>query len=559
MGSYPFSFPLTEVTPSLHPNKTIIPAENLSLPPLSAVTQSTNPEKLRSYLNDESNLIQGFADKLFLPSSTREVAAIMAAASQTKTPVTVSGAGTGVTGSRVPLGGWVLSTELLRSVEQSSDGSVAAVEWIDRETNLTYGIVSSLSDPTPTVKVPAGMTLDAIQRLVRELGWFYPPDPTEWSAFIGGAVATNASGARTFKFGSTRQYVEGLRVVLSTGAVVRLDRTQTIRQLADGWQVVDGKKALTITLPTLPQLHLTKNAVGFPTYPDMPLLELFVGTEGTLGVVTEVVLRLVPRPKTILSLVSFFDSYNKALAFVSTAQQHRAEDLFPIPMSVEFFDSNSLDLIRQRTKHVPQKAVAAVYLEQDASGEEELDKSLEIWAEKLEEVGELDSWAEMDDAGIERHKSFRHSLPEGVNEIIRRNGVSKLGTDFSVPTDRFGDVFQLYQQVGAEFEQYQRSLGGQPTQPAYVLFGHIGDSHLHMNFLPRSQEELDHAKGLYLRMVKQVVAWGGTISAEHGVGKKEYEGRPYLYYLVGEDGLSQLRTLKRQLDPAEVLNKGNLF
>ena len=181
------------------------------------------------------------------------------------------------------------------------------------------------NEPNPTIRVPVSLRLRTLQHLVKSLGLFYPPDATEWSSFIGGNVATNASGSRTFKYGPTRSYVQELVVVLSTGMVLRLDRKQTTDE-SYTWELIDQQTGKQITIhvnKSFPNPKVSKNAVGFPIYPHMPLIELFIGTEGIFGVVTEVVLRLLPFPKNIFSLISYFESPHQAIAFVKKAQQQK--------------------------------------------------------------------------------------------------------------------------------------------------------------------------------------------------------------------------------------------
>ena len=457
--------------------------------------------------------------------------------------------------------GWIISTEKLKDVKPFKNEELKT--WIDSDSKqkFTVTIIENKDNP-PHIRVPVGMRLRTVHQLVKSLGYFYPPDTTEWSSFIGGNVATNASGARTFKYGSTRSYVEELVVVLSNGMVVRLSKDQ-ITDDSYSWELNNSKLNTKLKVhvdKSFPNPKVSKNAVGFPIYDNMPLIEVFIGTEGIFGVITEVVLRLLTFPTNIFSLISFFQTFNQAIDFVKLAQKQKFQKLEPIPMSVEFFDHKALQLVKKDNPQIPTTAGAAVYLEQDVVDKKNIDKYLEFWLEQLESVGYMDSWAETDDRGIEKHKEFRHSLPVGVHDVIKKNNVSKVGTDFAVPTSVFSQFLELLRKNGQDYEEYQK-LRKQfiPGDISYVIYGHIGNDHLHMNFLPRDQEELHKAEEIYLEMAKEVVKLGGTISAEHGVGKKHYGGKPYIWYMIGDEGINELKKVKQMLDPGNILNIGNVI
>ena len=410
--------------------------------------------------------------------------------------------------------------------------------------------------------MPVSIRLRTLQQLVKSLGLFYPPDCTEFSSFIGGNVSTNASGARTFKYGPTRSYIQELVVVLSTGSVLRLNRSQ----ITDGtysWTIINQNAKDTIIIQvnkSFPSPKVTKNAVGFPIYPNMPLIELFIGTEGIFGIITEVVLHLLPIPKNIFSLICYFTTSEQTIKFVKKAQAQKMQELEPIPMSVEYFDYYALQFMRKSHPNIPPEAQGAIYLEQDVEEAQKMDQYLEFWSQRLDEVGYLDSWAEMDDRGIEKHKEFRHSLPVAVNDYVKKNGANKVGTDFAVPSAVFDKFLEMLKQTGDQYTQYQQTRKPFVSDKiGYVIYGHIGNDHLHLNFLPRDKDELHKAEEMYLDLAKEVVKMGGTISAEHGVGKKYYDGKPYIWYMIGDTGIGELKKVKLMLDPANILNIGNII
>src|SRR6266481_4664408 len=233
----------------------------------------------------------GGADSVVIPDNEQEIATVLAAASKAKTPVTIAGAGTGIVGGRIPFGGIVLSTERLNAI---------------RHIDTDHGIAG------------AGVILNDYVFAAKRQGLLYAPDPTEWSCFLGGTVATNASGARTFKYGATRNHIRRLRIALSTGELLDLRRGKFFAEPNGAFTLpLESGRTLAGKLPRF-QMPLTrKNASGYYVAPGMDLIDLFIGSEGTLGLVTEVETRLLPMPKDQLSGVVFFESQYDLLSFVA--------------------------------------------------------------------------------------------------------------------------------------------------------------------------------------------------------------------------------------------------
>ena len=437
-----------------------------------------------AYLEDASGF-RGDADRLLIPAGTGEVASILVAAHQAGTPVTVAGAGTGVTGGRVAQGGWVMSTGKLRRLEIHAGHAATG----------------------------AGVALLDLHAAAARSRQLYPPDPTEWTASVGGTIATNASGSRSFLYGSTRRYIRALTVVLAEGRVLNLRRGD----------------AIDFDVPAIPLPRTTKNTAGYPLVPGMDWIDLFCGSEGTLGVVTEAELELLPAPGELFTGVVFFSSDDDAVA---AADAWRA---VPRLRMIEYFDSRSLGLLRSRFPETP-AAGAALLLEQEGSGED--------WIERLE-AAHADteaSWFAVTAADRERFRRFRHALPEAVNDLVRRNGFMKLGSDYAVPVERNLEMLRYY---------HERLQGER-----YVLFGHIGDAHLHLNILPSTQAEFDHGQELMLDFARQAVALGGTVSAEHGLGKRKAH---LLEIQYAPEHIAAMRAVKQRLDPHAILGRGNLF
>ena len=259
----------------------------------------TQPDEIQDFLSDASYVQGGHAARVVFPESAEEVAEILAAATREKTAVTVSGAGTGTVAGRVPFGGIVIATDKLhriKSIVHDDTGGRAIAE--------------------------AGVILRDLQHAVDDQGLLYPPDPTERGCFIGGTVATNASGARTFKYGPTRNYVERLKIALATGDVLDLRRGE-LHADASGRITIPLSSGYVIDaqLPSYQMPQVRKHASGYYVAPGMDLLDLFIGSEGTLGVIVEAELKLLPKPEGLLSGIVFFKSEEELLAFVREARE----------------------------------------------------------------------------------------------------------------------------------------------------------------------------------------------------------------------------------------------
>jgi FAD/FMN-containing dehydrogenase len=393
----------------------------------------------------------------------------------------------------VPFGGWVLSVEKFNRLEVHPGYAIAG----------------------------AGVLLRDVHAAAARTGQFYPPDPTETGASIGGTVACNASGSRSFKYGPTGRWVERLHVVLADGRILNIGRGEP----------VDFDPG------TIPPPGVTKNTAGYLLRPGMDWIDLFLGSEGTLGVVTEATLRLLPAPKSILGGVVFFRSDDEAIDAVESWRNSGARML-------EYFDAGSIALLRTRYPDIPAEARTAILFEHELDSED--DPEVDAWLDRVESAGALTeaSWFATTPADRERFRKFRHSLPELVNDTVRRAGAMKMNTDYAVPLVRNRQMLAYYRQrLDAEF----------PGR--YVIFGHIGDAHVHINLFSDPANPA-HATGLLLELARKAVEFGGTVSAEHGLGKRKTH---LLALQYATEQLEAMRAVKRRLDPANILGRGNLF
>lgn len=451
------------------------------------------------YLQDESRL-QGDAAEIAFPETEEEIGALLSSG----TPLTLQGARTGITGGAVPPGGRILNLSKMNSVGELKDDL------------MTVG--------------PGALLCDVRKRLEGTCR-FFPPDPTEDTASLGGMAACNASGARSFQYGPTRRHIEALRVMFADGSAHAIRRGEPMPPK--------------VPLPTY-RLPGVKSAAGYYVASGMDFLDLFIGSEGTLGIITGLTLKLSPVPKAVWGLTAFLPSEEAALGFV---QRLRAETA---PAAIEFFDSNALNLLRKNPDlpKLPPAFHTAVYVEFHGTNEG-VETAVTAAAAIMAGCGaDPDAaWVAMEPAELERMRLFRHALPEAVNQLIAERKketpeLTKLGTDMSVPDARLEEIMALYRQ-GLEREKLE-----------HVIFGHIGNNHVHVNILPRNPEEYERGKALYFEWAKQVVRMGGSVSAEHGIGKLK---RDFLRLMFGEKGIAQMRALKAHFDPAGLLNQGNLF
>ncbi|MCY7345275.1 MAG: FAD-binding oxidoreductase [Pyrinomonadaceae bacterium] len=496
----------------------------------------TQRDEMENYLTDASNLPGGFSDKLYIPETRTEIADILKEANAQKIPVTVSGARTGTVGGAIPFGGCIVSLEKFNRIKEIND---------------KFAVVES------------GVILTDLQKAVEAKKLFYPPDPTEWSCQIGGTVATNASGARSFKYGATRKFVRRIELVLPNGDFLNLKRGEVFSK--DGFIEITAENGnvTKAKLPTYDLPNVRKNAAGYFSAAMTDAIDLFVGSEGTLGVITEIELGLSKKPAGFLSGIIFFKVEKDLLNFVdearrisfetrklnaeSLANANRQTAVAPTidAALLEYFDENSLKFIKEKFPETPENMGGAIFFEQETDAETE-DELFEQWNDLLEKHhAEIDaSWFTTSESDLIKMREFRHALPVSVNEKVVKNKQRKIGTDMAVPDECFASFLRFYKQKLNE------------SNLDYVIFGHIGDNHLHANILPKNEAEAVTAKHLYGRFIAQAIMLGGTVSAEHGIGKLKSK---YLYVQHGERYLNEMAELKRAFDPHGILGRGNMF
>jgi len=472
----------------------------------------TDADIIKGYFEDYSGLLGGYADRVILPENEKEARDVLLEASAKNIPVTISGGGTGVTGARIPFGGWVIATERLNKIIDINEDSFTAT-------------------------LAPGVRLTDLENELLKKGLTYLPDPTEPNAFLGGTISTNASGAKGFKYGPTRNYIKRLKVLLSTGHIINIKRGDYFIKRGSIFQLKLKDKEISIKIPdySMPDI---KTAAGYYIKDNMDLLDLFIGHEGTLCFILEADIALGKRPEEVMSFFSFFSSEDDAISFVKDAKACKA-------MSLEYMDGNSLSLLRIKYPNIPECAKGLIYFEQDYKKEFE-SEIIDSWTKLLEKHNALmeDSYFADSDKERAKLKELRHALPDAVNEIVKKNKMPKVGTDIAVPGKHLKEMLEFYKEklVSSGID--------------YVVFGHIGENHMHVNMLPGTEEEFKKSRLVYMEFVKKAVGLGGTVSAEHGIGKLKH---PFLEIMYGKNNLKQMALLKKSLDPSCILGLDNIF
>jgi D-lactate dehydrogenase (cytochrome) len=481
-------------------------------------------DEIQNFLVDASNF-RGFCTSVFFPESTNEIIELIKDANRNHTPVTIAGNGTGLTGARVPQGGIVISLEKMNRILEINSAEMFAI-------------------------VEPGVILENLQNILKGKKLLYPPDPTEKKCFIGATASTNASGEKTFKYGPTRNFITALDIVLPDGSFITLTRS---KNKAAGLNLLlenSEGKTYELTLPDY-KMPLTKNAAGYYSQKNMDAIDLFIGAEGTLGIITKLKLKLVPLPEKIISAVIFFNDEKDGLDFITEAREitykkRMNKDYESIDaLALEFFDHNSLKFLMPDYPLIPQEAKSAVWFEQEVTVLTE-DVILEEWYKIIQKynASEESIWFALNENEKEKIALFRHSVSAKVNDYISKKNLKKLGTDTAVPDIYFKSYYSFCKE-----EAEKSGL-------EFICYGHFGNSHLHLNMLPANEEQYKKGKEVYLKLCLKAIELGGTVSAEHGIGKLK---REYLLEMYGEENIKKMASVKKALDPKKILNIGNIF
>lgn len=451
---------------------------------------TTDTDVRNGYSRDASGL-ELLPDAVARPTSRDEIMAILLEAQRDRTPVTAAGAQTSTTAASLTDTGVLLSMR-----------GFTGIRDIDHASH--------------TVRVAPGELLGPLKRQLAAEGWLFAPDPTsEDDCTVGGAIACNASGARSLRYGATRSHVRGLTVALMNGDVLELRRPM-----------------------------LEKNTVGYAPLHD--LVDWFIGSEGTLGVILEAELSLLPLPAWVTGLSIPFPTDTAALAFVVSARQSAALS----PRCLEYLDAGAFAIARTAAADDAWAPAAAALIYTELSGSDDEEANLEAWMELAAAHGALDDDIRVyeGEAALRDARRLRHAVPATMHERAapyRAAGGRRVSTDWAVPYDR----------LGAALAASRRAVDVRGLTPP-VTFGHAGNGHPHQNFVARDREELERITDAVSATLREVIALGGTVAAEHGIGKLKSRWLP-LQMSATQRGM--MRAIKHELDPGNLLAPGNIL
>jgi glycolate oxidase len=441
----------------------------------SQVLDSPQDRTLYAY---DGTSTKALPDAIVLARTAAEASAVLRVASQLQVPVVPRGAGTGLSGGSVPAeGGIALVLAGMRAVRELDAGSMMAV-------------------------VEPGTITGQFQKTVEAAGMFYPPDPASLNyCTLGGNVAENAGGPHGVKYGVTKDYVLGLEVALPSGEVVRL-----------------GGKQI-------------KNVTGYN------LVQLFVGSEGTLGVITEITLRLLPKPPAKRTMLAIFDRLDDAAEAVAGIMAGGV-----IPATLEIMDQRSIRCVEDYLKlGLPRDAEAILLIEVDG-----MPVAVEAEAEVIARICRERGVRSFQAARDAREADNLWRARRAISPAISQARPSKIGEDISVPRSAVPAMVREIQRISRDY-----SL-------PIVIFGHAGDGNLHPNILTdrRDPVEMERVERAIEAIFEASVRLGGTLSGEHGIGTTK---RPFLRMALAPEVISLMRDVKRAVDPQGILNPGKIW
>ena len=464
-----------------------MPFEKLSPPLIEQFSVIVGPEN--AFSDDETRSLYGrdetedfsFPPEIVLkPATTSQVSQILRLANRCRIPVTPRGGGTGLSGGALPVsGGICLSMERFRQILEIDERNFQAI-------------------------VEPGVITQLFQEELEHRGLFYPPDPaSRGSCHLGGNLAECAGGPRAVKYGVTKDYVLGIEAVLPTGEIINT-----------------GGRVL-------------KNVSGYN------LTQLIIGSEGTLAVITKIIFRLIPLPKTRKVILAAFGSLEDAAACVATIFQHGIT-----PSALEFMEKSAVKAAENRLgKKFPNgEAEAQLLIEVDGNYEDALDRDIEVLAQVLEQHNALDVLLAEDNQKIADVWALRRSMGEAVKSYSTYKE-----EDTVVPRANLPNLVQGVKEICVKYGITS------------VCYGHAGDGNVHVNLLKENIDDatwnivLDDAIREIFRLT---VSLGGTISGEHGIG---YSQKSYLPLALSPSELNLMKNIKRTFDPNNILNPGKIF
>lgn len=496
-------------------------------------------------LSDESKISGGIPSMIAFPESVKDLCDIITSAKKDKQKITFIGGHTGTTGGSLPIDNStaVSFSRMKKILKIKLDSCNQPILLCEPGVTLSE-ITEFLDNPEMwSYQVPG-------TELLKGKRYCYLPDPTELTAQLGGTVSTNASGARSFRFGPTRNHIHSLSMVFPSSDTFYVERGTDIAP-QKGFTITTEQDNLITIDPFSFRSPDIKNAAGFYAASPMDLIDLFIGSEGTLAAFSSIGIRIYEK-STFTSGCSFFPSRKAAFSFADFLRTDKQI------CSIEFFDSSALAFIEQYRKHFPDiipsfppdsnQAILWEYIENDP---DPFETRFPIWESELLRRGSSfdKTWCGIESREIERLKKFRHALPEMVNLTISKykslcRSIRKIGTDSALPSGVFTDIYENILKI-IETEKI-----------THTAFGHLGNYHIHINLLPSNEHELQKSIDLYDIIMNMVIHNNGTISAEHGIGKLK---KKYLISMYGHDKIEQMKKIKTAFDPFWQFNPETLF
>ena len=505
-------------------------------------------EDAASYLEDAAHYPGGHATGVFRPRSIDDIAECLRRGGR----ILPIGAQSSLTGGATPFGDVVLSTERLNDISITGDRA----------------------------RVGAGVVLQTLQDELAKNGRWLPPVPTYLGAFAGGAVATGAAGAATFKYRTMREWVEGLTIVLAGGDVLTIARGDQVAAADGTLQIETAGGVRVVRIPPVRMPDVPKRSAGYFLAPRMDLVDLFIGSEGTLGVIAQVTFRTAARPAAVCRALVPVPTESSAIALTgelrAAAQETwRSRDPLGIDIAaIEHIDARSIAVVREdgvdRRLEIalPSGASVALLIDlelpqddgtlwsqlESARDPSANDTPLLRFCRMLDRHGVLDD-TELalpgDRARAAAFAELREAVPAGVNRrvALARQGdpaISKTAADMIVPFERFADMMTECRRLFAE-----RDLD-------LAVWGHISDGNVHPNVIPKHAGDVEKGRQAILELGAAVIAMGGCPLAEHGVGRNPIK-QALLRQLYGEAGVNAMRALKLSLDPHGSLACGVIF
>lgn len=496
----------------------------------------SDPTIIENYLKDASNY-KGSAFLLSRPNSIEEVKSLLDFSNKNSLSITIQGSRTGLNGGAVPNANLIINLEKYTS----------NFEELEIFFDCTYNCYC--------VEIKSGDKLNDLNKYLHnnkhqnQANFIFGPNPTESSASFGGMIACNSSGSRSFKYGSIREHILELDILLANKEIIKIKKGEKLKDS----RITKFQEIYNLIIKSnfKDKVYHKKNSASYYLNKNIDIIDLFIGSEGTLGIILNAKVKLIPKiPK--FRLIVFFENNKELFEFVAFIEKTKLEIAFQDKIQkfdlilIEYFDSNSLKLveIQQLINYNIDNKIEALFLEFEIIN---LDLQLEYLNNLISLFTNLTHLTMVDsDFEYISSKDFfdiRHLLPLKLNDKISQMNSLKISSDAAVPQESF-----------FEFYNYTMNLINESNFENYT-FGHLGDCHLHFNLIV-PQNKINDAKGIMKLICLKAIEYGGTVSAEHGIGKIK---KDYLKLMYNPEEIQVFKDIKKILDANNILNNENIF